>query len=588
MLNALPCVSPVFSSPNVLAINLGITMPRTVPLARYLFTRLAQQNVHAVHGVPGDFGLKALDQIRPSGLKWVGNCNELNAGYAADGYARVRGLGALVTTYGVGELSAINAVAGSYAEHVPVVHIVTTPSTKMLREAERRGNVSIHHSLGDSRHGVFSDMAKSVTVAQTRLDNVNTAAESVDEVIQECIHQSRPVYIDIPSDMVNLDVDGTRLESELRENKNSTNNEAVERTAQKLLERIYNAKQPLILVDRGLGLQNMRDEVNSFVKISGIPTLTMPSGAGMVDTSLPNYYGVHSGPVGQIDTLPYLQKSDLVLALGPMFSDTQSLGWTVVPDTDKTIVVGKTSIDGTSVDSRQVILALSELIDSTKISQQDNSLLGNFREIKAQATATQDLIDQTNLYLKLNESGYLQPDDVIILANATPVIGGRDFILPPRARVIASGIWFSIGHMLPAAQGAALAQDKGRTILFEGDGSFQVTAQELSTVIRERLDMTIFMINNSGYAYERQIHGMNEAYNDIAPWNYLEAPRFFGRPGDYPVESYRIETWVDLDKLLDDINFREGKGLKLVDVILGKFDVPEKFEQVFKRAGQLL
>ena len=563
-------------------------MPRTIPLARYLFTRLAQQNVHAIHGVPGDFGLKALDQIRPSGLKWVGNCNELNAGYAADGYARVRGLGALLTTYGVGELSAINAVAGSYAEHVPVVHIVTTPSTKMLQESTRRGNVHIHHSFGASSHNVFSEMAKSVTVAQTRLDNVDTAAESVDKIIQECMHRSLPVYIDIPSDMVNIDVDAVRLGDRLRGHDGSDNSEAVGPVVQSLLKRIYTAKQPLLLVDRGLGLQNMRDEVNSFVEASGIPTLTMPSGAGMVDTSLPNYYGVHSGPVGQIDTFPYLESSDLVLALGPMFSDTQTLGWTGVPDTNQIITIGNTSVDRTLVDTRQVIQELSKLLDSTEISQRNTNMLENFREVVAHPTTASDPIDQTNLYLKLNDSGYLQPDDVVILANATPVIGGRDLVLPPRVKLLASGIWFSIGHMLPAAQGAALAQTTGRTILFEGDGSFQVAAQELSTIIRERLDMTIFIINNGGYAYERQIHGMNEVYNDIAPWNYLAAPHFFGRPSDYPVQTHRIETWGDLDTLLEDQTFRSGKGLKLVDVILGKYDVPDKFKQVFRRAGQLL
>src|ERR1700712_116647 len=106
-------------------------MPRTIPLARYLWARLKQHRVNHVHGLPGDYNLKSLDELERAGLKWIGSCNELNAAYAADGYARVRGMSALFTTYGVGELSAINGVAGSFAEHVPVVHVVASPARRL-------------------------------------------------------------------------------------------------------------------------------------------------------------------------------------------------------------------------------------------------------------------------------------------------------------------------------------------------------------------------------------------------------------------------------------------------------------------------
>ena len=121
-----------------------------------------------------------------------------------------------------------------------------------------------------------------------------------------------------------------------------------------------------------------------------------------------------------------------------------------------------------------------------------------------------------------------------------------------------------------------------------GDGGFQVTAQELSTIIWQRLDVTIFIINNGGYAYERHIHGMDANYNDIAPWDYLAAPKFFGKPEGYRVETHRIETWGQLDALLADERFCDGEGLKLVDVRVGKYDVPEKFKIVFRNAGQNL
>ena len=117
----------------------------TYTVGDYLLDRLAELGVTEVFGVPGDFNLEFLDHVvaHPR-VRWVGNANELNAGYAADGYGRLRGMSALITTFGVGELSAANAIAGSYAEHVPVVHIVGAPA----KDAQGARRV-VHHSLGD-------------------------------------------------------------------------------------------------------------------------------------------------------------------------------------------------------------------------------------------------------------------------------------------------------------------------------------------------------------------------------------------------------------------------------------------------------
>jgi len=559
-------------------------MPSKISLARYLFARLHQKSVHHVHGVPGDYTLKALDHLLASGVKWIGSCNELNAGYAADGYARIRGLAALFTTYGVGELSAINAIAGSYAEHVPIVHVVGTPA----RHLQAIG-AKTHHSLGDGRSRVFREMYERVTVAQVNLVDAVTGPEMIDRTIEECLKRSRPVYIELPCDMVRAEVPIARLAEPLGDTSLRVNEQVEEEQARTLLDRIYAAKQPLILVDRGDGVPHLRGEINALVENTGIPTLTMPSGGSMVDHALEGYFGVHAGPAGQIDTMPFVCSSDLVLAFGPLFSDTQTLGWSIMPDPALTINIGKNAIDNVEVDAKRVFRKVLKKLDASRVSLRETASLGNFRAIAAPPRAGDDPIDQDTLYLRLNE--YLRPDDVILLANATPIIGGRDFVLPQRAQLIASGMWFSIGQMLPAAQGAALAHQRtGRTILFEGDGSFQISAQELSTIIRERLDVTVFLINNGGYAYERQIHGLHAGYNDLAPWQYLEAARFFGAEdvNDYRVENHKVITWAHLERLLARKDFQDGRGLKMVEVVVGKFDIPEKFKEVFRRAGEQL
>ncbi|KAJ5273012.1 hypothetical protein N7478_008137 [Penicillium angulare] len=99
----------------------------TIKIADYLFTRLRQLGIELIFGVPGDCNLRLVDFVEPSGLHWIGNCNELNAAYAVDGYASINGLYALITTYGVGELSAINGIAGAFAEKAGVIHIVEAP-----------------------------------------------------------------------------------------------------------------------------------------------------------------------------------------------------------------------------------------------------------------------------------------------------------------------------------------------------------------------------------------------------------------------------------------------------------------------------
>lgn len=576
------------------------SMASSTPLARYLFNRLLHHNVTHVYGVPGDFTLRALDHLNASGLRFVGCCNELNAGYAADGYSRARrwrhnrGLGALITTYGVGELSAANAVAGSYAEHVPMVHIVGTPSQHTLAMSAASGrwdrsHRQIHHTLGDARVSVFREIAEKFTVAQLNLADVHPdqVPDQVEWVLSQALEHSRPVYVELPSDKVDVLVQKQRTQSHHYDA--STSQREIEKAHQvsaDLIRRLYSSNRPMILVDRAFGVEDFRQEINDFVRQSGLPTLVLPSGAGMIDADIPNYYGVHSGKIGYIDSTDFVRSSDLILAFGGMFADTQTLGWDTVPKRESMVLIEKGQIDDTQVRSEEVVSHLLQELDPNRLPKQDTTSLGDYRLNKPQPRPSDGLIDQTNFYLALNP--YLRPSDTLILANATPILGGRDMTLPPSSQVIVSGMWFSIGHMLPAALGAAQASSN-RTILLDGDGSFQVTAQELSTIIHNRVNMTIFIVNNGGYTYERLIHGRDEAYNEIAPWDYLAGPKFFGEPPEgYQLKTHRVRTWGELDKVLQSQHFEKGEGLTLVDVIMDKYDIPEKARVVFENAGKAL
>ncbi|EEY20980.1 pyruvate decarboxylase [Verticillium alfalfae VaMs.102] len=234
----------------------------------------------------------------------VGNANELNAGYAADGYARLKGAGALATSFGVGELSALNAVAGAYAERVPVVHVVGTPS----RAAQADG-ACLHHSLGDGNFRVFADMYASVTVAQARLDCPATAPRSVDEVLRACLVESRPVYIELPSDMAAAKVPRPMAVTDLWTSTTSAGFWVDK--AQVLCSMIAEAKRPMILVDGFAARFHIRKEINQLVRISQIPTLTTPFGKGIVDETLPGYKGMFCGSMGNQDLQDWVDGCDL-------------------------------------------------------------------------------------------------------------------------------------------------------------------------------------------------------------------------------------------------------------------------------------
>jgi pyruvate decarboxylase len=186
-------------------------------------------------------------------------------------------------------------------------------------------------------------------------------------------------------------------------------------------------------------------------------------------------------------------------------------------------------------------------------------------------------------------SHFFRRGDIIMTETGTTSTGGREFVLPEGTQQINSSIWLSIGFMLPAAQGACLAQrhrgTPGRTILFEGDGSFQLTAQELSTMIVKKLDITIFLINNNGYTIERLIHGRDAEYNGVAPWRYLEFPSAFGAPtdGSYNVKLSRASTWGELDEVLADPEIQDGPGLRMIEIILDTYDAPEPLKILTSR-----
>ncbi|KAH6665269.1 pyruvate decarboxylase [Verticillium dahliae] len=498
------------------------------------------------------------------------------AEYLFTSLRQIGGAGALATSFGVGELSALNAVAGAYAEKVPVVHIVGGPS-----RAARAARACLHHSLGDGDLGVFAAMYAAVTVAQARLDCPATAPRLVDEVLRACLVESRPVYIELPSDMAAAQVPRPTMPAAIFPS--TTSEELYACRAHILCFMIAEAERPMILVDGFTARFDIREEINELVRISQIPTLTTPFGKGIVNETLPGYKGIFCGAMGNKELQDWVDGCDLVLHFGPLRSDVNTFGFSARTNASKTLFFEKNAVEH---DDSTNLLLLNE-VSATKLLVQ-NLPMDLLKELPAPTSSSP--VDQQTFWLRV--SRLFRPGDIILTETGTASYGGQSFVLPENTILINSSLWLSIGYTLAAAQGAALAQREmfqagdrphGRTILFEGEGSLQMSAQAISDMIRNRLDVIIFVINNGGYTIERLIHGFSASYNDVQPWRNLEAPSFFGAPRDdllYPVRTRRVQIWGDLESVMQDLGIQSGKGMNVIEVFMDAADAPQSLKNI--------
>ncbi|GKT48416.1 pyruvate dehydrogenase complex protein X component, mitochondrial [Colletotrichum spaethianum] len=549
----------------------GLKQP--VDVVEYLFKRLHEVGVRSVHGLPGDFNLVALDYLPECGLKWVGNVNELNAGYAADGYARVKGISAIITTFGVGELSAINALAGAYSEHIPVVHIVGCPST-----VSQKNGMLLHHTLGNGDFNVFSNMSSQISCDVARLNNPAEIANQIDHALRECWIRSRPVYIMLPTDMVQKKIEGERLQTPISLEEATNDPVREEYVVDVILKTLHAAKNPIMLIDACAIRHRVLPEVHALLEKAKIPVFVTPMGKGAVNETHPSYGGVYAGTASQPDVAERVESSDLILSVGGLKSDFNTAGFSYRTSQLNTIDFHSTHTrvrysEYPGITMRGVLRKITERLDLTKLT------ITTTREVINRVPSPNSDPSQTitQAYLWPRVGNYLRENDIVVTETGTANFGIWDTKFPAGVTALSQVFWGSIGWSVGAAQGAALAaKDAGqdrRTILFVGDGSFQLTAQEVTTMLRHGLKTTIFVICNDGYTIERFIHGMEAEYNDIVQWEYKELATVFGGT-DKTAKKFVVKTKDELEKLLTDKDFNNPTTLQFVELYLPKEDAP--------------
>ena len=407
-------------------------------------------------------------------------------GYAADGYARVKGISAVVTTFGVGELSLLNAIAGGYSEYVPIVHIVGTPST-----LSQRDGMLLHHTLGNGNFEVFANMSQNISCAMAKLNDPHDAAGLIDNAIRECWVQSRPVYITLPTDMVQKKIEGERLKTPIDLSYPKNPPEKEDYVVDVILKYLHEAKNPVILVDACAIRHRALDEVHELVEKSGLPTFVAPMGKGAVNETLQNYGGVYAGTGSNEGVAERVEASDLVLTIGSIKSDFNTAGFTYRVSQLHTIDFHSTYMrvrysEYPGVSMHGVLKKVTARMG--KLNIQAGPAPNNKIAKKDQGMSQGELITHDWLWPRVGQ--WLEPNDIVITETGTANFGIWETKFPEGVTALSQVLWGSIGYSVGACQGAALAaKETGnrRTILFVGDGSFELTAQELSTMIRHDL-----------------------------------------------------------------------------------------------------
>ena len=522
---------------------------------------MKKQNVKHIFGVPGDYNLAFLDFIEADpDLKWIGNCNELNAAYAADGYARRTGFGVVVTTHGVGELSAINGIAGSYAENVPVLHIVGYPTTKIL-EAE----LPVHHSLAHGDKSNFLHCFDKITCSNSILSKANYVNKLL-HTISKMLETKTPAVIALPCDLLDLDVSEQVMDVQFYQPQSITiSNDLLANIKDKYLQ----AKNPVIILGSDVHSFSWNEKVQELIKKLNIPVAALFMGKAILNEQDEHYIGMYAGDLSYPNNVQEIvESSDCIISIGTRRTDFTTGGFSdkyaqlennlvIKPDY---VSIGKSFYKNIHIPS--LLQHLTELLPTN-----------NNYKLKSVIDNKIDLAkwNQDNFWPYVAQN-IIQPDDVVAAEAGTSLFGLLWQKLPKNVSFISQILWGSIGYSLPAIFGAVLANPNSNGVLIIGDGSFLLTAQELSSMVRYNANITILLINNNGYTVERAIHGATQSYNDIPNWDYSAFARSVGVK-----HTAKIHSFTELE---NNIKLLSESGPKFIECFFDQFDAPELLQKI--------
>jgi len=529
-------------------------------VADYIVGRLAREGITDCFGVAGDFAFKLCDAVaRSEKIRWIGCSNELDAAYAADGYARVRGCSMLMTTYAVGELSALNGVMGAKAERSCVFHVVGMPTMR-----NQRVRKVIHHTFGDGQFQNFANISAQAACVSAVITPDNCVHE-MERLIATARAESRPAYILVASDYAVTPINSSPPAPYPRPASGPDLDKAIAAIA----ERIEAARSVAVLPAYTVSRFKLQDELRALIESLGCPFAAMAMDKGVLSETHPQFAGTYAGAASSPAVREAVEGADLVIdAGGVSFNDgnTSAYSSRILPE--KLVTIG---IDHVRIGDR--------IYNPVRMGDVVNGLVGavekNFgysappRETPAKPGGKpNDPITAAALYPRYRD--FLKPRDQIVIESGSSTSGIVPLPLPDGAEVHSQPLWGSIGWATGATLGIALADRSRRTVLFTGEGSHQLTAADVGTMGRNGLKPVIFVLNNEGYMVERALEANPDwVYNDLAPWNYHELPAALGCQGWF---TAKVTTLRELDAAL--AKAATGESACYIEVVAGKMDFP--------------
>ncbi|HEY9407534.1 MAG TPA: thiamine pyrophosphate-binding protein [Nitrososphaera sp.] len=553
-------------------------------VGNYLIQRLYDHDVRHIFGVPGDFVLGFYQElIQSNKLKVINTCDEQGAAFAADAYARINGLGVVCVTYCVGGLKIVNATAQAFAEKSPVVVISGAPGIK-----ERRKNPLLHHKVRDfdTQQKIFEH----ITVDSVLVDNPRTAAKDIDRVLSSATRYKRPVYIELPRDKVSIPIyqeqyvdpsttysKTAKIEEECETDMDSMQEALAEATAM-----INSSKQPVIIAGVEIHRFGLQDKLLRLTYKTNIPVVATVLSKSVISEDHPSYLGVYEGAMGHQSVREYVESSDCLILLGALMTD---INFSISPtpiEQSKSIYVTSEKLSIKYHNFENVLLQdfLISLIEAP-LERKDFVLVekqGNIKNNNKHFSAARNQkITVKRLFERLNFS--ITDNRIVIADVGDSLFGALDLTVHGQTDFLSPAYYCSMGFAVPAAIGAQLASPTLRPIVIVGDGAFQMTGMEISTIIRFALNPIIIILNNKGYGTERPM--LDGPFNDILPWNYYRIPEIIGHG-----KGFMIETEDQLEESLSAAERIYSKDLCLLDVHLDIHDGSPALQRLTESLGK--
>jgi TPP-dependent 2-oxoacid decarboxylase len=553
-------------------------------IGSYLIQRLYDHDVRHIFGVPGDFVLGFYQElIQSNKLKVINTCDEQGAAFAADAYARINGLGVVCVTYCVGGLKIVNATAQAFAEKSPVVVISGAPGIK-----ERRKNPLLHHKVRDfdTQQKIFEH----ITVDSVLVDNPRTAAKDIDRVLSSATRYKRPVYIELPRDKVSIpvyqeqyvDPSTTYSKTARIEEGYETDMDSMQEALAEATAMINSSKQPVIIAGVEIHRFGLQDKLLQLTYKANIPVVATVLSKSVISEDHPSYLGVYEGAMGHQSVRGYVESSDCLILLGALMTD---INFSISPtpiEQSKSIYVTSEKLSIKYHNFENVLLQdfLTSLIEAP-LERKDFVLAGKQANVKNNnkhfLAARSQKITVKRLFERLNFS---ITDSAIVIADVgDSLFGALDLTIHDQTDFLSPAYYCSMGFAVPAAIGAQLASPTLRPIVIVGDGAFQMTGMEISTISRFALNPIIIVLNNSGYGTERPM--LDGPFNDILPWNYYRIPEIIGHG-----KGFVIETEDQLEESLSAAETIYSKDLCVLDVHLDIHDGSPALQRLTESLGK--